>query len=203
MPDSIRTLETLELVGGAICLDFVNTVNSRLHPEHEYLMQYSDLVDWANKVGILSPAQVTQLQKRGKQNTEAAEAALLSALSLRDLLYKIFSQAAKGFEPEKKELQSFIAAYGESFSHGQFLKTEKHYKTTWRVDESPDALLWPIIYSAGELLLSDELGRVKECPGCGWLFMDSSKNQSRRWCSMNSCGARDKMQRYHKRQRMR
>jgi predicted RNA-binding Zn ribbon-like protein len=64
-----------------------------------------------------------------------------------------------------------------------------------------DAVLWPIIHSAGELFLSDELGHVKECPGCGWLFLDTSKNQSRRWCSMNTCGVRDKMRRYHKRQR--
>ena len=197
----MRTLEALELVGGALCLDFVNTINSRVDPEHDYLMHYSDLVGWANKSGILSPAQGTQLQKRGKQNTNAAEAALVRALSLRDLLYRLFSHAAKGSEPEERDLQSFITVYGESISHGNFLKIEDHYRTAWKADESLDALLRPIVDSAGELLLSEELGHVKECPGCGWLFLDTSKNQSRRWCSMNTCGARDKMRRYHKRQR--
>ncbi|HEX6036227.1 MAG TPA: ABATE domain-containing protein, partial [Anaerolineales bacterium] len=63
MTEPTRTLETLELVGGALCLDFANTINSRLHPEHDYLLGYSDLLGWANKVGILSPAEAGQLKK--------------------------------------------------------------------------------------------------------------------------------------------
>jgi predicted RNA-binding Zn ribbon-like protein len=201
MTDSIRTLETLEIVGGALCLDFVNTINSRRNPEHDYLIHYSDLVEWANKVGILSAAQSNQLQKRAKQNVEDAESALQTARTLRELLYRLFSNAAKGSEPNQKDMETFVSSYGESISHGQFLKTDNYYTTTWKVDEVFDAMLWPIVHSAGELLLSSELRQVKECPGCGWLFLDTSKNQSRRWCSMNTCGARDKMRRYHKRQR--
>ena len=201
MTDSSRTLETLEIVGGALCLDFVNTINSRLMPEHDYLVHYSDLVGWANKVGILSPTQSNQLQKRAKQNVQKAENTLGEARMLRELLYRLFSNAAKGSEPNKKDMETFVISYGEAISRGQFLKTDDYYTTTWKVDEVSDALLWPIVHSAGELLLSSELRQVKECPGCGWLFLDTSKNQSRRWCSMNTCGARDKMRRYHKRQR--
>jgi predicted RNA-binding Zn ribbon-like protein len=201
MADFVRTLETLELVGGALCLDFVNTINSRLNPEHDYLVHYSDLTGWANKLGILSTAQTNQLQKRAKQNVAEAENALQTARTLRELLYQLFSNAAKGSEPNKKDMETFVTTYGESVSHGLFLKTDDHYTTTWKVDEALDTVLWPIVHSAGELLLSKELGQVKECPGCGWLFLDTSKNQSRRWCSMNTCGARDKMRRYHKRQR--
>jgi predicted RNA-binding Zn ribbon-like protein len=201
MIDSIRTLNTLELVGGALCLDFANTINSRRHPEHDYLIHYSDLVGWANKVGILSPTQTNQLRKRAKQNPDEAENALQKALSLRELLYRLFSSTAKGSEPNKKDMETFIPIYGEALSHGRLLKKDNHYTTTWNVDETFEAVLWPILHSAGELLLSEELGQVKECPGCGWLFLDTSKNQSRRWCSMNTCGARDKMRRYHRRQR--
>jgi predicted RNA-binding Zn ribbon-like protein len=201
MTDTTRTVETLELVGGAFCLDFVNTINSRLYPEHDYLTQYSDLARWANKVGILSPAQANQLEKRAKQNVEKVENALQAARTLRELLYRLFSNAAKGSEPNKKDMETFVSSYGEAISRGQLIKKDKHYTTTWKVDESLEAVLWPIIYSAGELFLASELSQVKECPGCGWLFLDTSKNQSRRWCSMNTCGARDKMRRYHKRQR--
>lgn len=202
MMDSIRTLETLEIVGGAICLDFVNTINSRLHSEHDYLMQYTDLAAWANKVGILSATQSNQLQKRAIQNDAEAEKALASALSLRDLLYRLFSNAAKGFDLNKKDMQTFVIAYGQAISRGSFQKVDGHYEPAWNVSETFDSLLSPIVHSAGELLLSDELGQVKECPGCGWLFLDTSKNQSRRWCSMNTCGARDKMRRYHKKKRI-
>jgi predicted RNA-binding Zn ribbon-like protein len=199
MTDSVRTLETLELVGGVLCLDFANTVNSRLTPEHDYLMQYSDLVEWANKLGILSSTQPNHLQKRAKENRQAAEEVLNTARRIRELLYRLFSTAAKGSEPDKKDMETFVSAYGESISHGQFERKDNHFSPTWKLDEALDAVLWPVVYSARELLLSEALGHVKECPSCGWLFLDTSKNQSRRWCSMNTCGARDKMRRYHKR----
>jgi predicted RNA-binding Zn ribbon-like protein len=202
MMETTRTLETLEFVGGAPCLDFVNTINSRLSPEHDYLMQYLDLAGWANKVGILSPSQMNRLQLRAKQDIQDAENALQKARTLRDLLYQLFSGAARGFEPNKKVMETFVALYGESISHGEFKTEGDHYTTTWKLDETFDSTLWPIIHAAGELLLSEELSQVKECPGCGWLFLDTSKNRSRRWCSMNTCGARDKMRRYHKRQRV-
>ena len=201
MIESTRTLETLETVGGALCLDFVNTINSRIDPEHDYLMQYSDLAGWAQKMGILSPTQSKRLQKRAKKNIDDARSAFHAARTLRELLYRLFSKAARGTEPSRKDMEIFVVFYGEAFSRGHFDKKETHYTTSWNVDRSLDDLLWPIIHSAGDLLLSEELGQVKECPGCGWLFLDTSKNQSRRWCSMNTCGARDKMRRYHKKQR--
>lgn len=201
MTDSIRTLETLEIVGGVPCLNFANTINSRLHTEHDYLVHYSDLVGWGTKAGILSAAQTSQLQKKAKQNRAESEKALQMARALRELLYRLFSSTAKGLEPNKKDMETFITTYGEAISKGHFTKEGNSYTTVWNVDQGFDALLWPIIDSAGELLLSEELSQVKECPGCGWLFLDTSKNQSRRWCSMNTCGARDKMRRYHKRQR--
>jgi predicted RNA-binding Zn ribbon-like protein len=201
MTDRVRTREALELVGGMLCLDFINTINSRVEPEHDYLLQYTDVVGWASKVGILSPAQSNQLQKRAKRDAEKAEYALQRVRTIRELLYRLFSNAAKGSDPEKKDMDSFVKFYGESITEGQFFKTDNHYVTAWKVDQGPAALLFPIIHSAGELLQSEYLVHVKECPGCGWLFLDTSKNQSRRWCSMNTCGARDKMRRYHKRQR--
>jgi predicted RNA-binding Zn ribbon-like protein len=201
MANLVRTLETLELIGGSLCLDFVNTINSRHSPEHDYLVQYSDVVDWATKLGILSITQNRQLQKRARQNIHEAENALIAARTLRDLLYRLLSSTAKGSAPKKKDLKVFSIFYGESLSRGQFVKRETHYSTTWKFDETLESVLWPIIHSAGELLQSGELNRVKECSGCGWLFLDTSKNQSRRWCSMNTCGARDKMRRYHQRRR--
>ena len=190
-------------MGGALCLDFVNTINSRLSPEHDYLMQYSDLVEWATRLGILSPAESHRLQDRRNQNVKRAESALLAARTLRELLFRLFSNAAKGSGQNKKDMELLVIFYGEAISRSQFIKKDNHFATTWKIDEEFDAILWPIVHSAGELLLSNELGQVKECPGCGWLFLDISKNQSRRWCSMNTCGARDKMRRYHKKQRNR
>src|SRR5919108_737699 len=108
MTDSVRTLETLELVGGELCLDFVNTINSRLNPEHDYLSQYSDLVGWANKIGLLSPTQMNQLQQQVKQNAGEAGNALQKAITLRELLYRLFSGIVEGSEPNKKDIETFL-----------------------------------------------------------------------------------------------
>lgn len=198
MIENVRTIETLELVGGELCLDFVNTINSRVNLEHDYLTQYSDLVGWATKVGVLSPTQANQLEKRAKQDKEEADRTISTAKSIRELLHRIFSNAVKRSEPHKKDLEMFVTALGEAVSRGHLIKKDNRYQTLWKLDETFDAVLLPILYSAGQLLHSEDLQRVKECPGCRWLFLDVSKNQSRRWCSMNTCGVRDKMRRYHK-----
>src|SRR5688572_30338168 len=105
MTEFVRTLETLELVGGALCLDYVNTVNSRVNTEHDYLTQYSDLVGWTNKVGLLSPALAGRIQKQAKQSQQNANEALDRAREIRELLYRLFSRAASGSEPDKKDME--------------------------------------------------------------------------------------------------
>jgi predicted RNA-binding Zn ribbon-like protein len=142
---------------------------------------------------------MSQLQKQAKQNTGEAQAVLEAARGLRELLYRLFSSVAQGPEPDRADTETFLARYAEAISHGRLVKTGDHFVTVWKLEEVLEAVLWPIVHSAGALLFSEELTQVKECPGCGWLFLDMSKNQTRRWCSMDTCGARDKMRRYLKR----
>jgi predicted RNA-binding Zn ribbon-like protein len=201
MNESKRTLETLELVGGALCLDFANTINSRREPEHDYLLTYSDLVEWAGKVEILSGQQVKGLKQRETQDAQKAEKALEKGRTAREIMYRVFSAIANKSKPKEDDLTAITRLYEEAIANGQHIKINNHYEIAWKADEAFGALLWRIVASAENLLLSEEVSRVKECPNCGWLFLDTSKNQSRRWCSMNTCGARDKMRRYHSRLR--
>jgi predicted RNA-binding Zn ribbon-like protein len=201
MTETKRTLETLELVGGSLCFDFANTINSRRRPEHDYFLTYSDLVDWAGKVEILSSQQVRSLKQGGIEDARKAEKALEKGHAARELIYRIFSAIAHQSNPKDEDLNAINRLYQEAVASGHFARKDAHYEIEWNADDSFEALLWPIISSAEKLLVSPELSQVKECPGCGWLFLDTSKNQSRRWCSMNTCGARDKMRRYHNRLR--
>jgi predicted RNA-binding Zn ribbon-like protein len=67
-------------------------------------------------------------------------------------------------------------------------------------ENAGDALLrLRIVEAAVALLVSDAMQKVKSCPTCGWLFLDVSKNRSRRWCSMDTCGAVAKARRYYRR----
>jgi predicted RNA-binding Zn ribbon-like protein len=69
------------------------------------------------------------------------------------------------------------------------------------------AMLVPdrIVEAALDVLLTADLSRVHRCPvaegGCGWLFLDQSRNGSRRWCRMADCGATAKARRLTERRR--
>ncbi len=195
----MRSLGTLEVVGGALCLDFANTINSRRQPVHDYLQKYSDLAEWAVKLGILPASKRNTLLRLAQQHAKSAENTLRKALMIRELLYQLFSKHARPPGPNPEDIRAFVQFYAEAISHCTFVKKDNYFATSWPTDESLDDVLWPILYSAGQLFLSNGLVHVKECPNCGWLFFDSSKNQSRRWCSMNICGARDKMRHYLRR----
>jgi predicted RNA-binding Zn ribbon-like protein len=71
-------------------------------------------------------------------------------------------------------------------------------------DSSVNRLLWPVVRAAGELLVSPDRARVRECASgvCSWLFIDRSPTQRRRWCSMKTCGNRDKVRRFYERKRL-
>jgi predicted RNA-binding Zn ribbon-like protein len=64
-----------------------------------------------------------------------------------------------------------------------------------------DRVLWEAAASAADLLTSPDLARVKTCPGagCAWLFLDRSRNGTRRWCDMSVCGNRAKARRHYSR----
>jgi predicted RNA-binding Zn ribbon-like protein len=87
----------------------------------------------------------------------------------------------------------------------QVLASGEKFEWQWLQNmDALDGMLWPLAWSAADLLTSAGLARVRQCArseGCDWLFVDTSKNGSRRWCSMNLCGSRDKGRRYYRRKR--
>ncbi|MBX6750298.1 MAG: ABATE domain-containing protein [Micromonosporaceae bacterium] len=179
-----RTLDTLELVGNALCLDFANTVNSRINPVHDYLTSERDLLRWAVHVGALAdPA-------------HGALTPIDRAWALRDAIYATFSAVAAGRRPGRADLAAVSDAYAQAMARSVLTAADSGYVLQWPRPIDP---LWPIGRSAGELLTGADLDRIGECPGCGWLFLDTSRNGTRRWCSMATCGSRDKMARYHRR----
>lgn len=203
---SVPGLDQLELAGNVLCLDFANTVNTRPTPRRDYLASYPDLVAWSGYAGGLPAAAVARLQTRATD----ADVVLGDAHRLRDTVYAVFSAIAAGRRPGRAELDRLSYAYANALAHvsiapasdGDRVPGAGRYALTWSVGpDQLDAPLWPVAHSAGELLLSGPLERIGECPSCGWLFLDTSRNGTRRWCSMATCGSRDKMARYHRRRR--
>jgi predicted RNA-binding Zn ribbon-like protein len=200
-----RSAENLELIGGQLCLDFANTVSTRVKAlRHEYLTDYGELVVWSRHAGLLSADEAQALLHEAARFPDRASAVLDRAIALRETLYRLFSALAAQREPEAADLATLNAALREVLAHLEIAPSTEGFEWTWMRDSDDlDQMLWPVVRSAADLLTNSDLERVCECAreGCDWLFLDTSKNRSRRWCSMDMCGSRTKARRYYRRKR--
>ncbi len=195
----------LELVGGRLCLDFINTVGDRLLSQPEdHLTHYTDLVAWSQQAGIVHGDEARRLLAEAAARPAEAASTLQRAVTFREALYRILLAAVTGRLPSDEDLAIFNAARAQTLAHSAIRAAAGGFAWQWNIDEDQLGwMLWPIIYAAAELLLSPELKKVKQCssPDCGWLFLDTSKNHTRRWCSMEGCGNRAKARSHYQRKR--
>jgi len=196
---------TLALVGGAPCLDFANTSSGRGTPLlQEHLRSYDLLLVWSEHAGVIAPRECRHLARLAAERPRAAANVLRRALVLREAIHAIGAALAHDATPSAAALavvnRELVAAMAEARlrpADGGF---------TWAFAGAPnslDSVLRPLVRSAAVLLLAPLHDRVKQCPGhgCGWLFLDLSKNRTRRWCEMKVCGTRNKIRRYRERRR--
>ncbi len=183
-------------------LDFVDTVDWRNSKNaKEGLGSYADLLQWSLKKGLLDQKQAEALaRKAAKQDMSSVMA---DARKLRETIYRIFSAITHKKKADKRDIQILNGYLARGLSRAQVREEGEAYGWEWRKDVSPDMMLHPIASSSATLLTSDDLRRLRECAneeeGCGWLFLDCSKSQSRRWCSMDGCGNRMKFKTYYDR----
>ena len=200
---SIRP-ELHDLIGGFLCLDFANTKNGhRGMIFHEVLFDYRDLVKWGFHIGILVESESVALRSKADEHPGEAELAFQKAISLREVIFRIFSTLAGRAMPESGDLEALQAINQESIENSQLIPDGKHFRYAFKNETALDRVTWSIANSAVELLTSEMVERVRECEGkdCDWLFIDNSRNHLRRWCSMEECGNRSKMRRRYVRQK--
>jgi len=202
MAEEARSASNLELIGGWLCLDFANTLSTRLEGGREYLTGYAELVAWGQHAGVLTDEEVARLLDRAARHRKLGAAALERAIAARETIYRIFTAVAAGRKPEFDDLAALNVSLRQTLSRLEVVPASGGYAWGWTQHGADlDRVLWPVSRSAADLLTSGDLGRVRECarPGCDWLFVDISKNRSRRWCSMNTCGSRVKARRHYRR----
>jgi predicted RNA-binding Zn ribbon-like protein len=193
------------LVGGRPCLDFINTVDwhASAHPI-EYLTSYTELVVWSRHAQLLTEVESQQLLTRAARCPTDASTTLATAIALREALYRTFLATLAGESPTPDDLALFNAARAQALAHSEIATADKGFAWHWKANEEDLGwMLWPITLSAADVLLSPDLQQMKECPGtgCGWLFLDTSKNHTRRWCTMEGCGNRAKARSHYQRKR--
>jgi predicted RNA-binding Zn ribbon-like protein len=196
---------SLPLVGGAACLDFANTSSGRGSPHRlEHLRSYELLLVWGEHAGLL-PASLHQALSRLALGQPAAAARVLRrALALREAIHAIASALAHHAAPPAGALLIVNRELSLAMSRAALHSTAHGFAWDWSGAElALDLPIWPIARSAADLLTENAQDRVKQCAGahCGWVFLDLTKNNRRRWCEMEVCGSRAKVRRYRERQR--
>jgi len=189
-----------ELTGGALCLDFANSVDNRpTLRAQDLLPDYRHLLAWSLQVGALSETEVAELVSRADQVPAESARALERSRQVREAIFSVFSAAARAERPPRDDVKVLNEAIRQAFGRLELEPAADGYRWHWQ-SQPPDLdrPLWPIVRSAADLLTSTDLARVRECnaENCGWLFLDKSKNRARRWCDMKVCGNRSKARRY-------
>ena len=180
--------------GGTLCLDYVNTVHNRLtYPLDDYLHDARSLVEWSFQRKAITYNKGQTLKGVVEKEPEKARFFFEQAIRLRELLYHLFYNVNLKVAIPPSKINLINKLFSEYFSQLAIKQEGIQLKEIWGfAPDSLNILLAPIIKDAYELLLTEKKEKIKECPNCGWLFFDSSKNGKRRWCSMKTCGSQVK-----------
>lgn len=185
--------------GGHDALDFVNTVDTRARPfERDYIDTFEKLVAWSGQGGLIEASSVRSLIATPAR---IAAAAHREALALRESLFRVFGAIIDDGAPSRGDMLALNVLFGEARGRQVLTRSAGKFSWSWAgdVDARTPALL--VALAAADLLEHLDPTRLKRCPppdGCGWLFVDVSRNASRRWCSMDYCGSSAKARRFAK-----
>lgn len=188
-------IRELPIVAGNLALDFGNTIDDPLGPERfDHVANYGNLVAWSQRIGTLSAQSSATLLQLARDHPREAESTVQRGKELRAAINETFGAIVDGHSADTgwQQLRPFLT---EAIRHAGVRSSSRNFSLVWDSTElgSP---LWPVAEAAYRLLIGPEIQRLKRCVGCPWLFVDRSKNHSRRWCSMEICGTDEKMRRY-------
>lgn len=194
-----KSISSLRLDGGILCLDFVNTIDNRKKGiPHDYVKDFKDLLEWYGHTRALSPKIIHTLERLAKDYPQKAGVVFEKSLALRELLHRLFAASLAKKKPLAADSMQFNTYVGEAYANIEISWLAGAGTLQFNAPALEQVYWWPI-KSAVELFTSSQLTEVKECPACGWLFLDKSRNGSRKWCSMSTCGDVNKVTRNYQR----
>ena len=192
----------LALVGGALALDFCNTVAWRTsaHPI-DRLGGYSGWLEWCAHAGSVPPELADALEVAARRQPAEAAAAFARVDALRARAAAVFDSLAAGSTPDSGDVDACRLAYLEALAASRLRVEPGATRLEWPSTVEFDRPLWPLLHSVWSLLLTPDLPQIHVCEGdgCGWLFIDRTRNASRRWCSSDDCGRRERVRRHRSR----
>ena len=190
-------------VGGQLSLDFINTLIGASDESVDFLREFSDLVSWLQQSGTLNGAQAKAALTSWGQRAEAKQV-LDQARKLRSVLRETAERLSEGKTPGREALDEINRVLAQETGYNQLVRSADGYEFSFQpVRREAMHLLTPIARSAAELLGHSEPLRIRKCgnPVCSLYYYDTSKNRTRRWCSMAVCGNRMKAASFYERSR--
>ncbi len=180
------------LRGGALCLDYANTVDRGADDEpwqpetSDVLTTRESLGIWAARMGIPAPRRPSADELR-------------EARRLRDAVYRAFSAIARGGTPSRDDLETIRRTHAAGVRAGALVPGDDGWSWSWPANERRGVRFAVAADAVALLRDGGQLARVSRCPGahCGWLFVNASGR--RRWCAMSACGSREKSRRAYRR----
>ena len=194
-----------DLSGGHPALDLVNSLDNRFRADgpNENLVHYSDLLRFLGESGLLDPQRIRLLNKAASE--QAAEQVLREVKVLREAAAAVFYAGMEERTPAHSDVLTLERHFVEASRHRELHWNDTPAHMAWRwsrhAETDPNLPLWLLAQSVSDILLSLDAARVRTCAvdTCRWLFLDTSKSHTRRWCNMKVCGNRMKARRFQAR----
>lgn len=189
---------TYKLVGGESSLDLINTVSwPGTDREHDWFDRVANVGRWAVAVGLIDAAGQARIDRALAQDPDRGAAQLAVVRRLRGALRDVLRPLASGETPGAEPLRRLDRYLHEAFRRRRL--DPETLRWTWPPPATLEEVMAPVAWNAGEVLTGVDRRRLGRCPACDWLFHDTTRNRSRRWCDMGDCGSRDKALRYYHR----
>jgi predicted RNA-binding Zn ribbon-like protein len=163
------------------------------------LNDYDDLLAWGRLAAVIDATDAARLGRAVSADPVAARGAYDRAIRFRSALDAVLRSVIDGRQPPPDALKVVRTDAADALAAARLEESDGVFGWTWEADTGLERPIWPVVHAAVELLTAGPLDRVKACALCQYLFIDRSKNRSRRWCSMAACGTTEKMRRYTER----
>jgi predicted RNA-binding Zn ribbon-like protein len=193
-----------QLPGGHPALDFVNTLDWRFRPSgsEELINSYDDLLRFTEQCGLLNSREVRQL--RAMAGLRVSRNVLVSGKRFREALAAVLYDVVDNRPPSDNSLQSLSSFINEAQDARALNWRNGRLAWAWILDHGRtlELPLWKLSIEASTLLASEQSSQIRTCSNveCRWLFLDTSKSHSRKWCDMKLCGNRMKARRFRQKQ---
>jgi predicted RNA-binding Zn ribbon-like protein len=198
---STSLAKPFKLRAGHPALELVNSLDLRFSTEPQDLLPtYADVLRFTAQLGLLPAEQARKLNRTVREKD--AQRVLAAAVELREALAGVLYAWMDGDKPPARQVETLDRHFKAAAQHRKLRAGSTHLDWSWPgVEQQVEIPLWKLAQAAADLLLSSDAEQVKECgdPTCRWLFLDLSKNHTRRWCDMKTCGNRMKARRHQAR----